>query len=277
MDCSTLGFPVLHYLLEFPQTHVYQISDAIQQSHPLSPLFPPAFNLSQHQGHSQWDKSRRSHWPERRMEHRGDGERDPRLGQWRLQMPRLLLAPGLFHGDTPVPHLWTFWDIFLPCLYPNALPFISPEAFALMSSFQSRPRWLLLLRPRQCMPNLSFFKEPWEGQFKWLFLQAVPQKLHSAPLCLSIVFPEDLVWERTELRGPCTAGLLSLTPKELPPSSLQSDPAQGNLKSWTNLFFPQIRQLLSQWYYQGIHSSLASNGCSATLLWGGFDLVFSLW
>lgn len=42
------------------------------------------------------------------------------------------------------------------------------------------------------MPNLSFFVEPWEGQFKRLFLQAVPQKLHTAPLCLSIVFPEDL-------------------------------------------------------------------------------------
>jgi len=28
MDCSTLGFPVLHYLLEFAQTHVHWISDA---------------------------------------------------------------------------------------------------------------------------------------------------------------------------------------------------------------------------------------------------------
>ena len=29
MDCSTQGFPVLHYLLEFAQTHVYRVSDAI--------------------------------------------------------------------------------------------------------------------------------------------------------------------------------------------------------------------------------------------------------
>ena len=50
MDCSTLGFPVLHYLLEFPQIHFYRISDAIQPFHPLSPLSPPALNLSQHQG-----------------------------------------------------------------------------------------------------------------------------------------------------------------------------------------------------------------------------------
>ena len=49
MDCSTPGFSVLHRLLEFAQTHVHWISDAIQPSHPL--LSPsPAFNLSQHQG-----------------------------------------------------------------------------------------------------------------------------------------------------------------------------------------------------------------------------------
>ena len=38
MDCSTPGFPVLHYVLEFAQTHVRWVSDAIQPFHPLSPL-----------------------------------------------------------------------------------------------------------------------------------------------------------------------------------------------------------------------------------------------
>ena len=38
MDCSTLGFFVFHYLLEFAQTHVHWVSDALQPSHPLSPL-----------------------------------------------------------------------------------------------------------------------------------------------------------------------------------------------------------------------------------------------
>ena len=50
MDCSTAGFPVLHYLTEFVQTDVHQVGDAIQPSHPLSPPSPPALNLSQHQG-----------------------------------------------------------------------------------------------------------------------------------------------------------------------------------------------------------------------------------
>ena len=43
MDCSTSGFPVLHYLWEFVQTHVYWVNDAIQPSHLLSPfLFLPS-------------------------------------------------------------------------------------------------------------------------------------------------------------------------------------------------------------------------------------------
>ena len=50
MDCSMLGFPVLHHLSEVAQTHVLWISDAIQPSHPLSSPSPPAFNLSRHQG-----------------------------------------------------------------------------------------------------------------------------------------------------------------------------------------------------------------------------------
>ena len=54
MNCSILGFLVLHYLLAFAQTHVRYVDDAIQPSHPLSPLFPPALSLSQHQGLFQW-------------------------------------------------------------------------------------------------------------------------------------------------------------------------------------------------------------------------------
>ena len=46
MDCNTPGFPVLHHLLQFTQTHVHQVSDTIQPTHPLSPPSPPAFNLS---------------------------------------------------------------------------------------------------------------------------------------------------------------------------------------------------------------------------------------
>ena len=48
MDCGMPGFSVHRQLLELAQTHVYQVSDAIQPSHPLSSP-SPAFNLPQHQ------------------------------------------------------------------------------------------------------------------------------------------------------------------------------------------------------------------------------------
>ena len=57
MDCSTPGFPVHHQLPEPTQIHVYHIGDAIQPSHPLLSPFPPAFNLSQHQGLFKWVSS----------------------------------------------------------------------------------------------------------------------------------------------------------------------------------------------------------------------------
>ena len=38
MDCSTPGFPVLHHLPEFAQTHVHWVSDAIRPSHLCRPL-----------------------------------------------------------------------------------------------------------------------------------------------------------------------------------------------------------------------------------------------
>ena len=41
-DCSTLGFPVLHYLPEFAQTHGLGVGDAIQPSPPLWPLLLPS-------------------------------------------------------------------------------------------------------------------------------------------------------------------------------------------------------------------------------------------
>ena len=57
MDCRMPGLPVHHQLLEFTQTQVHQVGDAIQPSHPLSSPPPPAPNPSQHQGLFQWVNS----------------------------------------------------------------------------------------------------------------------------------------------------------------------------------------------------------------------------
>ena len=61
MNCSTPGLPVHHQLLEFTQTHVHRVSDAIQLSHPLLPPSPFAFNLSQHQDLFKWVDSSQPH------------------------------------------------------------------------------------------------------------------------------------------------------------------------------------------------------------------------
>ena len=50
MNCSTPGFPIHHQLLEFTQTHVHRVSDAIQPSYPLSsllllPPIPPSIRV----------------------------------------------------------------------------------------------------------------------------------------------------------------------------------------------------------------------------------------
>ena len=49
MNCSIPGLPVHHQLLEFTQTHVHRVSDAIQPSHPLSSPSHPVPNPYQHQ------------------------------------------------------------------------------------------------------------------------------------------------------------------------------------------------------------------------------------
>ena len=57
MDCSTPGLPVHHQYLEFTQTHVHWVHDAIQPSNLLLCPSSPTFNLSQHQSLFNWVNS----------------------------------------------------------------------------------------------------------------------------------------------------------------------------------------------------------------------------
>ena len=50
MDCSMPDFSALQYLLEFAQTRVQGVNDAIQPLHPLLSPSPSTLNFSQHQG-----------------------------------------------------------------------------------------------------------------------------------------------------------------------------------------------------------------------------------
>ena len=57
MNHSKPGLPVHHQLPEFTQTHVHQVSDAIQSFHPLLSPSPPVPNPCQDQGLFQWVNS----------------------------------------------------------------------------------------------------------------------------------------------------------------------------------------------------------------------------
>ena len=95
MNRSTQGLPVHHHLPEFTQTHVHQVSVAIQSSHPLSSPSPPAPNPSQHQGLFQWVNS--SHEVakvlEFQLQHRLSNEH-PGLISFRMDWLDLLAAQG---------------------------------------------------------------------------------------------------------------------------------------------------------------------------------------
>ena len=60
MDCSTPGFPVRHQLPELAQSHVQQVNDALQPSHPLlspSSIFPSIRVFSNESAlHIRWPK-----------------------------------------------------------------------------------------------------------------------------------------------------------------------------------------------------------------------------
>ena len=54
---SLLRLMSIESMMPSTQTHVHWVGDAIQPSHPLSSLSPPALNLSQHQGLFKWVSS----------------------------------------------------------------------------------------------------------------------------------------------------------------------------------------------------------------------------
>ena len=115
MDCSMPGFPVLHSLLQFAQTHVHWFHDAVLSSHPLPSPCPFTFNLFKHQCLFQWVSSLH-------------------------QVTKVLVAkvfflyylpavypesmdPGAL-GQNPLQpqHLWDSWSILQVCAFPGSLP-----------------------------------------------------------------------------------------------------------------------------------------------------------
>ena len=103
MDCNTLGFPLLHYVLEFAQTHLHSSVMPYNSHlfyHPLQ-SFPPAFNLSQHQGIFKWVSS--SHQVAKVLELQLQQSLLQQLKSINSLVLSLLYGPSL----TSIPDYWT--------------------------------------------------------------------------------------------------------------------------------------------------------------------------
>ena len=121
-DCSTPGLPVHHQLLEFTQTHVHRVGDAIQPSHPLSSPSPPAFHLSQHKGLFRWVSS--SHQVAKVLEF----QLQHQSFQWIFRIDFLLdglvktpCCPRDFQVSSPTPQFKSINSLALSFLYSSTL------------------------------------------------------------------------------------------------------------------------------------------------------------
>ena len=122
MGRSTSGLPVHHHLPEFTQTHVHWVCDAIQQSHPLSSLSSPGFNLSQHQGLFKWVSS--SHQVARVLEFQLQHQSFQRLFRtnflysWLVWSP---CSPRDSQESSPTPQFKSISSSVLSFLYSSTL------------------------------------------------------------------------------------------------------------------------------------------------------------
>ena len=112
MNYSTPGLPVHHQLLEFTETHVHRVSDAIQPSYPLLSPSPLAPNPSQHQSLFQWVNSLHevAKILEFQLQHRPSNEH-PGLISFRIDWLDLLTVQGtlkslLQHHSSKASILW---------------------------------------------------------------------------------------------------------------------------------------------------------------------------
>ena len=194
MDCSTPGSSVLKYLPEFAQIPVHWVDNAIEPSHPSSPL-SPALNLSQHQGLSQWVGSLHLeflHWPSCFI---------------LSGAISIINCPSLFPSsilDTFWPGRLIFWrDIFLPFRTVHGV--LAARILAWFAILSSRgPRFVRTLYHlgRPCMAwliaLLSYASpfavrqgcDPWRGLVKSITIHHHPDGLHWYPAHLCCV-PSD--------------------------------------------------------------------------------------
>ena len=119
MDCSMPGFPVLHYLPGFAQTHIHWVDDDIQPSHSLFPPSPPSLNLSQHQGLFQWAGS--SHQVSKVLEFQLQHQSFQWIFRVDLGLTWLIFCPRNSQESSPKPQFESINSSVLSLLYGPTL------------------------------------------------------------------------------------------------------------------------------------------------------------
>ena len=122
MNCSTPGLPVHHQLLDFTQTHIHRVGDAIQPSHPLLPLLllppiPPSIRVFSN------ELALRMRWPKywsfsfsiiSSKEH-------PGLTSFRMDGLDLLAVQGTLKESSPTPQFKSINSLALSFLHSPTL------------------------------------------------------------------------------------------------------------------------------------------------------------
>ena len=148
MNHSTPGLPVHHQLLEFTQTHVHRVGDAIQPSHPLSSPSPPAPNPSQHQSLFQWVSS--LHEVAKGLEfhlYHHSFQRIPRTDLLQNALVGSPCSPRDSQESSPTPQFKNINSSLLSFLHSPTLTY----------SIEMRAKWRNIFIVSSIMCNIEFF------------------------------------------------------------------------------------------------------------------------
>ena len=178
-DCSMPGLPVFHCLPELAQTHVHGVSGAIQPSHSLSPPYPFAFSLSQHQGLFQWVSS--SHQVAKVLEL----QLQHQSFQWTFKVDSLWDgldgSPGSPRDSQESSPIHSLKASILQCLAFFTVQLLYP--FMTIGKTIALTRWTLVCKVMSLLCNtLSRFVKPFLPRSKGLNL------LSFSKICLSGTF-----------------------------------------------------------------------------------------
>ena len=120
MNCSTPGLPVHHQLPESTQTHVHWVSDAIQPSHPLSPLLSSRLQSFPASGYFQMSQFSTSGGQKSFRFNINPSKEHSGLISFRMGWLDILAVPGTLKSS-PTPQFKSINSLALSFLYSSTL------------------------------------------------------------------------------------------------------------------------------------------------------------